>query len=413
MSGFGHYPAAGFMYLVNDRVSTHMINERHIVVAIVIFIFFALLPLGMSHATSGACSHHGGVNCAAGASFDGKVQCNDGWTNSSVYFSDADECKATCQYPSSSGCKTESDYGALQVKLNAMGGYLGGSASQQGALNQCRAEITSYQASIQAHSDCVATHGNSRNYTMGSGVNSSSIQGDMNRYCAAKYGGESYFDSAAVACRCSSGYALSATGQCVTFDQFCANRIGAHGYYDQSTDRCVCTSGYVLPNGTGQCISGDQYCSEKDGAHAWFNPDTMKCEWCEKNGIRGIKGENGECIYSSDASSLSLTSLIQSLSSTSLDEMKPGDTITITLPTTTTQAPEPVAKKSVPEKADTSTRQDNTDDEIEIAPVATSSTTALLNYNTYATTTAPHVHQKPSWFEVLLNGFLRLFGIGA
>ena len=51
-----------------------------------------VFPVTVS-ATSGACSYHGGVNCNAGANSDGKVVCNDGWVNSSVYFSDAEECQ--------------------------------------------------------------------------------------------------------------------------------------------------------------------------------------------------------------------------------------------------------------------------------------------------------------------------------
>ncbi len=40
-------------------------------------------------AGSGACSGHNGVSCSAGADTDGSVICNDGWTDSSVQFSEA------------------------------------------------------------------------------------------------------------------------------------------------------------------------------------------------------------------------------------------------------------------------------------------------------------------------------------
>lgn len=36
---------------------------------------------------SGACSHHGGVDCSAGADSDGSVICSDGWRDSSVSYS--------------------------------------------------------------------------------------------------------------------------------------------------------------------------------------------------------------------------------------------------------------------------------------------------------------------------------------
>ena len=44
------------------------------------------------YANSGACSDHGGVNCAMGPDYNGKVTCNDGWSNSSVYYQTMDEC---------------------------------------------------------------------------------------------------------------------------------------------------------------------------------------------------------------------------------------------------------------------------------------------------------------------------------
>ena len=46
------------------------------------------------HATSGACSSHGGVNCSAGMQPSGTVYCNDsGWTNSMVQY----DFMAMCQ----------------------------------------------------------------------------------------------------------------------------------------------------------------------------------------------------------------------------------------------------------------------------------------------------------------------------
>ncbi len=43
-------------------------------------------------ATSGCCSSHGGVNCAAGAQANGHVICNDGWTGSSCLYSSMVMC---------------------------------------------------------------------------------------------------------------------------------------------------------------------------------------------------------------------------------------------------------------------------------------------------------------------------------
>jgi len=50
-------------------------------------------------ATSGACSGHLGVNCNAGADYDGSVICNDGWRNSSVSYSSMVMCGGSNSAP--------------------------------------------------------------------------------------------------------------------------------------------------------------------------------------------------------------------------------------------------------------------------------------------------------------------------
>lgn len=73
-------------------------KKAHIIIATGVLTFVFLAP-SIVFATQGACSYHGGVKCTAGATLDGKVTCNDGWVNSSVYFSEMDECDDTNQCP--------------------------------------------------------------------------------------------------------------------------------------------------------------------------------------------------------------------------------------------------------------------------------------------------------------------------
>lgn len=54
---------------------------------------FFIVPIAF--ATSGACSSHGGVNCAAGPDSDGSVICNDTWPDSSVQYSSMVMCEGT------------------------------------------------------------------------------------------------------------------------------------------------------------------------------------------------------------------------------------------------------------------------------------------------------------------------------
>jgi hypothetical protein len=56
-------------------------------------IVIGLLGFRFALATSGACSSHQGVNCAAGHQLDGTVYCNDGWTDSMVQY----DFMAMCQ----------------------------------------------------------------------------------------------------------------------------------------------------------------------------------------------------------------------------------------------------------------------------------------------------------------------------
>jgi hypothetical protein len=60
--------------------------------------FLFIVPITV-YATSGACSYHLGVNCNAGADYDGSAICNDGWRDSLVSFSNTDECKKSNACP--------------------------------------------------------------------------------------------------------------------------------------------------------------------------------------------------------------------------------------------------------------------------------------------------------------------------
>lgn len=61
-----------------------------------ILFFIATTFFGLSkvaYATSGACSFHSGVNCNRGWQSDGRVYCNDGWTDSIVFYDYMTMCK--------------------------------------------------------------------------------------------------------------------------------------------------------------------------------------------------------------------------------------------------------------------------------------------------------------------------------
>ena len=139
------------------------------------FIFFAfsllfIIPLS-ADATSGACSYYGGVNCNSISSY-GKVVCNDGWVNSSVNFTDAEECK----FNSCSSflvddlpliCREESDYQRKldyvnEIRANcsfrkSMGNLISDDCStlNQIELDSCRSGINLSEIAEENYQSCL------------------------------------------------------------------------------------------------------------------------------------------------------------------------------------------------------------------------------------------------------------------
>lgn len=62
-----------------------------------LFTLSLLIPT-QTFATQGTCSWHGGVNCSAGADWDGSAICNDGWKDSSEVFYGMQECKVETRH---------------------------------------------------------------------------------------------------------------------------------------------------------------------------------------------------------------------------------------------------------------------------------------------------------------------------
>ncbi len=82
-------------------------------VLLLTFLLLFILNISKVYATQGACSSHFGVNCSTGMSTTGNVICNDGWTDSSVAYTDMNECmnKLSC---------TQAEYDALESKYGVL-----------------------------------------------------------------------------------------------------------------------------------------------------------------------------------------------------------------------------------------------------------------------------------------------------
>jgi hypothetical protein len=71
-------------------------KKRHLSSLLVLVLLAPAIAFGIPYsafATSGACSHHGGVDCSAGPGAYGQVICTDGWTRSSVSYDSMVKCQ--------------------------------------------------------------------------------------------------------------------------------------------------------------------------------------------------------------------------------------------------------------------------------------------------------------------------------
>jgi len=141
-----------------------MKNHKYILIILSIITLFIVTP-NITLATQGACSYHDGVDCS-GSSYGGKVICNDGWVNSSVYFSDVNECKTStesfCVYPTGSSnisiCnemqKTCDNYNSLMKTAGARTGsdYIEKPCDE--AIS-CREEVSTYNKMLSSYDKCV------------------------------------------------------------------------------------------------------------------------------------------------------------------------------------------------------------------------------------------------------------------
>lgn len=363
--------------------------------------------LQTASAISGACSSHGGVNCSAQASRYDKVMCNDGWTNSSVYYYESNECQAvSCTPPSSSGCQSEGDYGALQIRLNSSGGYLGMSASGESSLKQCRDQISTYQSAQQAYTSCLATSpSHTSTYSAPSNYGSNYVQEQMQKYCVGKYGEQSIYNSDKESCGCASGYKFGKTGQCTPEATYCAERIGSNSYFNTPEQVCSCNDGYILGDsdmaidGVRQCSPLASYCARKYGVDSWAKNETRTCEWCESNGVKGKK-ENGQCVFPIVASVITETKLQPA---TSTEDLFLSNFI---LPT-----PKKTQPKTEPgPKEKSQIKKESAHIEATISSSTPTSTPALHATSSTPTTTPQKQEVKKSFFTSFVRSFFKIFG---
>jgi len=219
---------------------------------IIIILSLLLIPTFIL-ATSGACSYHNGVNCSAGADINGKVQCNDGWVNSSVYFSDADECRTNpCVYIAPVGCNSESDYQSIynlgQSELGSEGAILArngmagssfadGETAQlqteiQGKLDGCRQQINANKVLQDSYEKCLydSTFNDSKTKYLEQQYNDTMLR--VQQYCVNTYGQGWVWNDNKTGCQCD-------TGLTEMFGKYCLNKSAVDSLFQDNFTKAI------------------------------------------------------------------------------------------------------------------------------------------------------------------------------
>lgn len=211
-----------------------------------------------AEATSGACSYHGGVDCAAGPGLIGQVICNDGWAGSSVAYDSMVECLdqevvtpiSTCtlqsevsgwqslcdqeQSVATKECSQEMAAASAEGMLYSMPGNCGEGATTPEACVEatlCQDEVNAYNAEIQAYNQVITTEQNIEE-------NTACQNADIN----------SSYDPTTQMCVCNIGYSKFQGDICLTPEESCLAGLGPDATYGQ--DGCNCEQGYEDVSGT-------------------------------------------------------------------------------------------------------------------------------------------------------------------
>lgn len=268
-----------------------------------IFLFLIAIILiipSISFATSGACSSHGGVNCLAGATYDGKVTCNDGWVNSSVYFSSTQECNtqeadireidykinridsqiSQLEISRDQAVINQREFlakiGALRTDGNAQGGLDAVSQkyqSQIDLLNIDKNYLNKLKKSLQDELRQIKELSNKQQPTEEvSGLSDDKIKeisenlkklneeyfGDASyqESCTSQYGPKSIWngvknDDGTFYCKCVDGYVLGENKQCITLSSWCSKKYGPNTKI--SDGKCTCSNNYYYDGESKTC----------------------------------------------------------------------------------------------------------------------------------------------------------------
>lgn len=342
---------------------------------IFLIIFFSIIPFSV-FATSGACSSHGGVNCSASVGLYGKVICNDGWTNSSVYYSSMSECVNSMDCP---------------IRINDENLYNQLKQENNDAITKIKADN---QISCDNYFQQLENSNNNLYQNCVTAVQSATrLSGGMNLVttdCGAEKATRTEQNMTIKAsCLHNSDdiiFKYQLLNSCITLDKTnhevnCQTKYGDKSFYNAFKNTCDCQSGYITVNG-GKCILADSYCVGISGQDSWFNFSTMNCNHCEQNGIKG-KRENGQCVFSP----------------------------IISTPTETTIVPTP-QPQVIQKPTQTETKMKENPPTEPIQPIISNTASPSKNKVEQESLTPPQEKPvKKSWFKIAIEKIFNFFGL--
>lgn len=197
---------------------------KKIILIFLSLFFIFLLNYDNTNASSGACSWHDGVNCTDSPNYDGKVICNDGWINSSVFFYDVDECKISpqiCSYPIQPSCslneieKQKENALASNRGINIRSGLTGSPFSETSKskiendyaikYSSCQNSWNIYQSQMNTYNSCNEL--NKKNMQLDKEYAKFQSELKSQYICDEQYPG-SIFNKEKFSCECSDGEEL-------------------------------------------------------------------------------------------------------------------------------------------------------------------------------------------------------------
>jgi len=243
-------------------------------------------------ATSGACSSHSGVNCSMGRQLNGKVYCNDGWTDSITDYDFTIMCKGNSPQL---GCSVE-EWDGLLKKYGIDDIY----NQMQKIADQLLALAQSYSTDINLANLLLMQHNNLKNQSdtaislaqiectalgdirradlkqklekIESDYNNTQIKEEQERLAKIKEDEQNLqkatqnYNNALKAmsdaclssngtvvgtnCICKDGYVYNGN-VCITYAQNCQTKYGANSYGDKQY--CYCSAGYEWNSSQTTC----------------------------------------------------------------------------------------------------------------------------------------------------------------